>query len=80
MPSAQEVERSGIDVGSHQAALLKKIEELTLYNIEQEKKSEWQGKKMEMQDKKLEEQAEELSILKQELIELRKLVGNKPVK
>lgn len=37
IPSAGDVARDGIDVGANQAALLKKIEELTLYSIEQEK-------------------------------------------
>jgi len=35
--SAAEVEKKGIDVGDNQAALLKKIEELTLYTIGQNK-------------------------------------------
>lgn len=38
MPSAKEVEDRGISVGDNQALLLKKIEELTLYLIEQDKK------------------------------------------
>jgi len=37
IPSADSVARAGIDVGANQAALLKKIEELTLYTIEQDK-------------------------------------------
>jgi hypothetical protein len=37
IPSAAEVEKKGIDVGNNQAALLKKIEELTLYTIQQDK-------------------------------------------
>lgn len=40
IPSAAEVERDGLDLGSNQAALLKKIEELTLYVIEQQKEIE----------------------------------------
>ena len=38
MPSAREVEEEGIDVGKMNAKLLQKIEELTLYAIDQEKK------------------------------------------
>lgn len=38
VPSAKEVEENGIDLGTNQAVLLKKIEELTLYLIEQDKK------------------------------------------
>jgi hypothetical protein len=38
VPSAAEVKKEGIDLGDNQAILLKKIEELTLYIIEQEKR------------------------------------------
>jgi len=38
VPSAQEVEKNGIDLGDNQAILLKKIEELTLYIIDINKK------------------------------------------
>ncbi len=37
IPSAKQVGKDGIDVGENQALLLKKIEELTLYMIEQQK-------------------------------------------
>jgi len=37
IPSAQQVAKEGIELGTNQAALLKKIEELTLYIIEQDK-------------------------------------------
>lgn len=40
VPSAAEVEENGLDLGGNQAVLLKKIEELTLYIIEQNKKIE----------------------------------------
>lgn len=40
VPSAAEVKKEGIDLGDNQAVLLKKIEELTLYVIEQNKKIE----------------------------------------
>ncbi|MFL9483222.1 hypothetical protein ACI6Q2_10640 [Chitinophagaceae bacterium LWZ2-11] len=40
VPSAKEVADKGLDVGDNQAILLKKIEELTLYMIEQNKKIE----------------------------------------
>jgi hypothetical protein len=38
--SAEEVEKNGLDVGDNQATLLKKIEELTLYIIQQNKRIE----------------------------------------
>lgn len=37
VPSAKEVEKNGLDVGDNQALLLKKIEELTLYAIQQQR-------------------------------------------
>lgn len=37
IPSAQQVAKEGVELGANQAALLKKIEELTLYIIEQDK-------------------------------------------
>jgi hypothetical protein len=40
VPSAEEVEKNGLDVGDNQATLLKKIEELTLYIIQQNKRIE----------------------------------------
>lgn len=40
VPSAEEVKKAGVEVGENQATLLKKIEELTLYIIEQHKKQE----------------------------------------
>jgi hypothetical protein len=40
VPTAAEVEKSGLDLGENQATLLKKVEELTLYMIELNKKVE----------------------------------------
>lgn len=37
VPSADEIEKNGLDVGENQTILLKKVEELTLYLIEQDK-------------------------------------------
>jgi hypothetical protein len=57
VPSAATVKKEGIDLGDNQAVLLKKIEELTLYIIEQNKKLEAQYKRTEAQEiriKKLE--------------------------
>jgi hypothetical protein len=41
VPSAKEVEKNGLDIGGTQAILLQKIEELTLYVIQQQKEIEW---------------------------------------
>ena len=46
VPSAAVVEKEGIDLGDNQAILLKKIEELTLYIIEQNKRIEKLEKKL----------------------------------
>ena len=70
MASAAEVEKKGIDVGDNQAALLKKVEELTLYAIEQEKILQTQQAEI----AKLKEQNKDLQSLKKEMAELRKLI------
>jgi hypothetical protein len=46
IPSAAEVEKNGINLGEMDALLLKKVEELTLYVIEQNKKIEAQDQKI----------------------------------
>ena len=51
--AAEEVEKNGVDIGGNQAALLKKIEELTLYAIEQEKQiKQLESLKKEVEDLK----------------------------
>jgi hypothetical protein len=65
VPSAAEVERNGLDLGDNQATLLKKIEELTLYIIEQNKKLEEQGKQLKEQAQKLEVQQMQIKRLEQ---------------
>ncbi|MES1250252.1 MAG: hypothetical protein ABUL46_06175, partial [Chitinophaga rupis] len=76
IPSAAEVEENGIDVGDHQAALLKKIEELTLYVITQEKKLKTQ----EQQILELQQQNSDLGDLTKEVIELKKMITDRPLK
>ena len=60
IPSEQEVLENGVDVGDLQAKLLQKIEELTLYMIEQDKQ-------MAMQSQLLSELQHENELLKQRL-------------
>jgi hypothetical protein len=60
MPSADSVAKNGIDLGSGQAALLKKIEELTLYTIQQQEQIEKQNRLLE----KMQSQIDELKTLK----------------
>lgn len=59
MPSATEVEKNGIDLGDNQTILLKKVEELTLYMIELNKKIEARDKQNEVLNKKVEALAKE---------------------
>jgi hypothetical protein len=47
VPSAAEVRKDGVDLGDNQAVLLKKIEELTLYIIEQNKELKSLAQKVE---------------------------------
>lgn len=54
VPSAAEVGKDGVDIGATQAALLQKIEELTLYIIEQNKKSTELSAKLKALEAKLE--------------------------
>lgn len=46
VPSADEVKKEGLDVGENQALLLKKIEELTLYIIQQNKELTQQNREI----------------------------------
>jgi len=51
VPSAEDVKKEGIDLGSMDAKLLKKIEELTLYVIQQDKRIDELQKKIDTQNK-----------------------------
>ncbi|KXX71225.1 hypothetical protein [Flammeovirga sp. SJP92] len=64
VPSAKEVEENGVNVGETEAMLLRKIEELTLYTIEQDKKI----KELEAKNKEIEE-IKTLYLNQQKLIE-----------
>ena len=70
VPSAEEVEKNGLDVGDNQATLLKKIEELTLYAIQQ-------NKKIEEQNKKQESWVQQLELMKEEINQLKRLLEGK---
>jgi hypothetical protein len=56
MPSADSVVKNGIDLGNNQAQLLKKIEELTLYTIDQQQQLE----ELKRQNKMMQQQMEAL--------------------
>jgi hypothetical protein len=53
--SEAEVQKDGIDVGDHQAALLKKVEELTLYLIKENKALKEQNAKLQDQQRQIDE-------------------------
>lgn len=55
VPTAEEVKKEGVDIGDTQVLLLKKIEELTLYLIGQNKKLEEQRIKIELLQKQVNE-------------------------
>ena len=57
MPSAASVEKNGLDLGSNQEALLKKIEELTLYIIQQNKQLRQQEEQLVRRDSQLQDLA-----------------------
>jgi hypothetical protein len=61
VPSEAEVKANGISLGTMNATLLQKIEELTLYVIEQQKRID----EMEKQNKKIEELQREIAQLKE---------------
>lgn len=55
IPSAKEMKEEGISMGEMQMKLLQKIEELTLYSIEQNKKLAAQNTRVELLEKAIEE-------------------------
>ena len=69
IPSAKEVEKNGFFLGEMDAKLLQKIEELTLYTIQQEKKI----KALEKQNSKIEKLEKENKLLKSLLKRVSKL-------
>ena len=63
IPSSDDINRNGIDLGNNQGLLLKKIEELTLYIIEQNKKiQELQGKAI--------SQSKKINLLSDQILDL----------
>ncbi len=70
IPSASQIKANGLDVGHMSNILLEKIEELTLYTIEQEKEIET----LQKQKQDLEELKEENTNLKNRLLQIEKLL------
>jgi hypothetical protein len=80
VPSESEVEKNGIDVGGNQKILLQKVEELTLYIIDENKQIKAQNKETAEQNKKIEElqnQNEQLQELKKEVGDLKAMLLQK---
>ncbi|WP_420553603.1 hypothetical protein [Tenacibaculum aiptasiae] len=73
IPSEKEVLENGIHLGEMNGKLLQKIEELTLYTIQQEKKIKEQEKKMNMQEKKMIVQEEKIKEQEEQLKSLKDL-------
>jgi hypothetical protein len=65
IPSNQEVEQKGVNIGDMQAKLLQKVEELTLYSIEQSKQLQEQRQSNAALQQQLTAQAKEIEQLKQ---------------
>ncbi|WP_440068337.1 hypothetical protein [Tenacibaculum discolor] len=83
IPSAKEVEKNGFYLGEMDAKLLQKIEELTLYTIEQEKKLQSQDEEIELlkgqqaKIQKLEKENKVLKALLEKVNRLEKLIEEK---
>jgi len=77
IPAAAEIKEQGLDVGANQAALLKKIEELTLYNIDQAKKLDEQQKKLTTQDQQLADQKTQIETLRLEILQIKQSLQSK---
>jgi hypothetical protein len=70
VPSAAAVKKEGLDLGDNQAVLLRKIEELTLYIIEQNKQLETQKEVAANQKQQLETQKQNNAALENRLSEI----------
>jgi hypothetical protein len=75
--SEAEVKKDGIDVGDHAAALLKKVEELTLYLIEENKALKEQNAKQQDQATQMKTQQDRLDQQQKEIDELKRLIAEK---
>ncbi|TCP23562.1 hypothetical protein EV195_10831 [Tenacibaculum skagerrakense] len=73
IPSAEEVEKNGIELGEMNKKLLEKIEELTLYTIQQQKEI----KALKKQDSKLEKLEKENQELKDRLSKIEEMLSKK---
>jgi hypothetical protein len=80
VPNTKMVEKSGIGLGEMNILLLKKVEELTLYSIEQERNLERQNEIVEQQGEAIEELKRQKKVLETQvnrIDELEKLIINR---
>jgi len=73
IPSAEEVAKNGVYLGEMDSKLLQKIEELTLYTIEQQKAID----ALESKNEKLEKENNELQLLYKRIADIEKMINNK---
>ncbi len=71
IPSANDIEKTGIDLGENQSLLLKKIEELSLYVIAQNKQQEKLSNQLEQQQKLIDNQSALLKEQRKMLLQLK---------
>ncbi|MBS1918296.1 MAG: hypothetical protein JST87_18665 [Bacteroidetes bacterium] len=71
VPSSADIEKNGVDLGANQAQLFKKIEELTLYIITQNKEIE----NLKNQNKEFEGMKESFELLQKQINDLKKLIN-----
>lgn len=76
IPTAEDVKKNGIDLGENQAVLLKKVEELTLFIINQNKQTEELKNLIKEETNKNEVQAEKILELEKKLEALEKKSAN----
>ena len=74
MPSAEKVEKEGLDLGEMNKLLTKKVEELTLYLIEKDKKEKEQEQNTESLENKVKIQDSRIDKLEKQLESLLKLI------
>lgn len=65
VPSAAEIEKEGLDLGNNQAVLLKKIEELTLYVIDQDKQSKKKDEVIDQLIKKMDQLEQKVAAMEE---------------
>lgn len=77
VPSEKEVLENGVNLGDNQKLLLQKIEELTLYSIEQNKLNKIQTNEIKTQSEKIQQLESENTQIKSLLERVEKLLKNK---